>query len=219
MIQSHNYPGTLCVIEGIDGSGKTTVINNLQKLFQTNAIQPIFTKEPGATQLGIQIRHMLLEQTTPMCPKAEFLLFAADRAQHFETTIIPNLKQGNFIISDRMADSSLAYQGYVKGIDLDMIKTINSWCMDNITPDLVFYLSIDAKTSLDRIKASRGIPNKFEETIVAKITQLIYGFETIFQNRSNVIIINALLPADQVAQQIFEHILIYHTQKNHADNQ
>jgi len=204
---THNYPGLLCAIEGIDGSGKTTVIQNLQTLFDQTNIDILITKEPGATQLGKQIRHILLEQTSPTCSKAEFLLFAADRAQHFETVIIPHLQKGTLIISDRMSDSSLAYQGYVKGVDLSMINTVNSWCMQEIQPDIVFYLRIDAPTAIDRIKNSRGLPNKFEETILEKMQLLINGFETIIAQRSNVIILDANTDPEFLTQKIFDIIM------------
>lgn len=204
---THDYPGLLCVIEGIDGSGKTTIVANLKTRFQQTNINTLITKEPGATSLGQQIRSILLEQTSPSCSKAEFLLFAADRAQHFETVIIPNLQNGNLIISDRMSDSSLAYQGYVKGVDLNMIQTINSWCMQQIEPDIVFYLRIDAQTALNRIKQSRGLPNKFEETILGKIQLLINGFETILAKRSNVIILDATTDIETLTQKIFEIII------------
>jgi len=204
---THNYPGLLCVIEGIDGSGKTTVVQNLQTLFDQTNIDTLITKEPGATQLGKQIRHILLEQTSPTCAKAEFLLFAADRAQHFETVITAHLQKGSLIISDRMSDSSLAYQGYVKGVDLSMISAVNRWCMQDIQPDIVFYLRIDAQTAIDRIKNSRGLPNKFEETILAKMQTLINGFETILAQRSNVIILDANTDPEILTQKIFEIIM------------
>lgn len=210
---THNLPGMLCSIEGIDGSGKTTVIKHLQQLFSETSIDPVFTKEPGGTELGQQLRHMILNQTVKFTPTAEFLLFAANRAQHFATIIIPNLEHSKLVISDRMADSSLAYQGYVKGVDLAFIAATNTTCMQNIAPDLVFYLRIDSQTALSRIKTSRNMPDKFEETVLPKIEQLLAGFETVFQNQDNVVVLDASMPAQDVAQKIFTIINDYYQKK------
>lgn len=186
------YPGLLCAIEGIDGAGKTTLINNLTKALKKSGLQTLQTKEPGATELGKTIRTLLTERKAPTCLKAECLLFAADRAQHFHDIVIPALKKGKIILSDRMSDSSLAYQGFLKGLDLSMIKTINQWCMESTEPDLVIYLQVDQDTALHRMQKTRGLMTKFEEEFQNEMHILIQGFEKLFENRDNVIVINAL---------------------------
>lgn len=212
----HLYPGFLCVLEGIDGSGKTTLTQKLNTMLEQTNIMHHITKEPGATKLGMQLRNIILEKTAPTCPLAQFLLFAADRAQHFNEVIIPQLSAGTLIISDRMSDSSLAYQGYFKGLDLEMINTINAWCMQHIMPDIIFYLRIETKDALARIKQSREVSDKFEEECLERMQVLVDAFDTIFATRSNVIIIDALQDQDVLAQQLFEIIMTSYQAKQHA---
>ncbi len=202
-----NLPGILCTIEGVDGSGKTTLLKKLEQRFTQENISVFFTKEPGATQIGKQLRSIILNKETPLCPFAEFLLFAADRAQHFQEFIIPKLTNGALIISDRMADSSVVYQGYLKEIDLNKITTINNWCMQNMQPDLVFYLQITARDAQERIQAIRGLSDKFEEELLIHLDKLVYAFDTLFKDRDNVIIINALDDADIIADFVYKKIM------------
>ena len=202
-----NHSGFLCAIEGIDGAGKTTLLKKLEEKFKATDQKVIFTREPGATSLGQKIRSLLVEQSGQKDKQAEYLLFAADRAQHFAQKIIPHLSQGFIVISDRMADSSLAYQGYVKGVDIDMIKTINAWCMHGIQPDLVIYLKISPQLAKQRIATTRGIQTEFEQEYLDRIQTLYDAFETIFANRSNVLIVDATAHSDLIAQQVFDAIV------------
>lgn len=201
-----SFPGLLCAIEGIDGAGKTTLIQSLRTELEKLQIQSIITKEPGGTELGKHIREFLANRTAPTCLKAESLLFAADRAQHFYDIVIPHLKKGFVVLSDRMSDSSLAYQGFLKGLDLNMIKMINDWCMESIQPDLVIYLKIDPQTALDRIKISRGVMTHFEEEYQDRMHILIEGFERLLSYKQNVIVIDALLPPEHIVQQALQAI-------------
>lgn len=211
-----HYPGFLCSIEGIDGSGKSTLVQNLKQLFSKTDIQTFFTREPGATNLGKKLRNIILEKEVTTCPLTEFLLFAADRAQHFQEFIMPKLAQGTMIISDRMADSSIAYQGYLKGLDTDMIKTINTWCMQSIKPDITIYLKISAQDAQKRISSTRTISDKFEQELYDHLEKIIYAFDTIFANRDNVIIIDAMQGADEISQKVFEKIVQLYQKKQYA---
>src|SRR6266404_7608583 len=136
------HKGILIVIEGIDGSGKSTLAHNLSTSLQQQGFDIVLTKEPGASEIGKEIRKIIQTQNIAFCSKAEYLLFAADRAQHFAELIIPALEQKKLIISDRMSDSSLAYQGYGNGLDLDMVHTINRWTMHNITTDITIFVRV-----------------------------------------------------------------------------
>ena len=214
MKPDHN--GLLCAVEGIDGAGKTDLIQNLKKELESLNLSVISTREPGGTQLGKTIRTFLEDRSAPTCIKSEFLLFAADRAQHFHDCIIPKLKKGFIVLSDRMADSSLAYQGFLKGLDLDFIKQVNEWCMESIKPDIVIYLRIDAPSALNRIKIERGIITKFEEEFQDRMYILIQGFEKLFKDRDNVIIINALDTPEQITKKALQEIKLYLAKKNYA---
>lgn len=215
-IMKTSYNGLLCAIEGIDGAGKTVLVQNLYKKLNELSMLAIATIEPGGTELGKSIRQFLADRSAPTCLKSEFLLFAADRAQHFHDLVIPKLKQGAIVISDRMADSSLAYQGYLKGLDINLIKLINEWCMDSVQPDLVIYLKIDTQSALDRIKNVRGIVTKFEEEHLDRMHILIQGFEKIFQHRSNVIVIDALASPEEILEQALQAILELYKKKNYV---
>ena len=182
--------GLLIAIEGIDGSGKSTLARNLHEALSAKGHKTILTKEPGDTPLGKQLRTILQTQESPVCSKAEFLLFAADRAQHFEELIIPKLKSGHIIISDRMADSSVVYQGYGRGLKIDTIKNINSWAMNAIEPDITIYVRIDAQTSKIRIEKRGAKLTAFEKERDEFLHKLITGFDEIFKNKKNSVIID-----------------------------
>ena len=140
MNTAHIHPkGLLCVLEGIDGSGKSSLLQSISAQLKESC--PIITtKEPGGTNLGRHLRAIIQDQPTPLIASAEFLLFAADRAQHFSELIIPHLERNFIVLADRMADSSLVYQGHGKNLDISTLKMINQWAMQNIQPDIVFYV-------------------------------------------------------------------------------
>jgi dTMP kinase len=200
--------GVLIAIEGIDGSGKTTLAHRLYELLTTEHHLPvILTKEPGGSVLGKKIRDILQKQIVPLSPKAEFLLFAADRAEHFYKVILPNLHAHRVVISDRMSDSSISYQGYGRGLDVGILQMINSWTMNGIGPDLVIYLKIDPDLAQDRIMMRNQELTSFEQEQLAFTRGLIYGFETIFKNRKNVIILDGAKSADALAQEAQSYIM------------
>src|SRR5687767_13565958 len=110
--------GILIAIEGIDGSGKTTLAKNIFSSLEQRGFNTTLTREPGDSELGKQVRQLVCAQNISISPKAQYLLFAVDRAQHFTERIIPALRNNSIIICDRLSDSSLAYQGYGNGLDI-----------------------------------------------------------------------------------------------------
>lgn len=200
--------GLLITIEGIDGSGKTTLIQNIAKQLELQKIPLIITKEPGGTQLGLQLRTILQNQPLPVCPKAEYLLFAADRAQHFEQTIIPALTQGTMVISDRMGDSSIVYQGYGRGLDIPLIKMINAWAMHNIKPDITFYVRINPQEAERRVKVRNAPLTTFEKEKKAFTQKLVDGFDHLFKNEQHVILLNGTDSVESLTSQAIKHIIL-----------
>ena len=184
----HLNKGILIAIEGIDGSGKSTLAHSLSIALQQQGFDTTLTKEPGASAIGKEIRKIIQTQNIAFCTKAEYLLFAADRAQHFAELVIPALEQKKLIISDRMADSSLAYQGYGNGLDLEMIRTINSWTMNKIVPNLTIFVQVPVEVALERAK-KRGSLSAYEqrENFLHKVAE---GFEKIYKNRNDVIVVD-----------------------------
>ena len=149
--------GKFIVIEGIDGSGKTTQINELSKwLIGTDIIpsknQLIITREPGGTNLGRSIRSLLLDTPKEKSPDSitELLLYAADRSQHVNEIIRPSLERGDWVISDRFCGSTLAYQGYGRKLNLNLIKDLEVIATQGIYPDITFLLDIPVEESIKR---------------------------------------------------------------------
>jgi len=199
--------GLLITLEGIDGSGKSTLAKALKEALQESNIPVVLTREPGGSDLGKQLRTMLQEQHIPLCPKAEYLLFAADRAQHIHDVVIPNLQSHTIVISDRMADSSLVYQGYGRGLDLQFIEMVNNWAMDGIKPDLTIYLKITPEQARQRIEARCEKLTAFEQEADQFRQRLVNGFETIFATRNNILTLDALLSTQELTQQTLQTLL------------
>ena len=197
--------GLLISIEGIDGSGKSSLAKALTQKLQDAAYSVLFTKEPGGTDLGKKIREILMTKTEPVAPRAESLLFAADRSQHFTEKVIPALDEGSIVISDRMADSSLVYQGYGRGLDKEMIKTVNSWAMQNRKPDIVLYLKLSTEQAYERI-AQRNEPLTSFEKEKEFIKTLEEAFETVFKDRPDVVTLDAIKGTNALLDHVFTTI-------------
>ncbi len=159
----NNYKGLLISFEGIDGAGKSTLAKNIYQKLLSRSVDTLLTKEPGATPLGKYLRKIINEREFAITSCAEFLLFAADRCEHFEGLIIPALKNGTVVLSDRLADSSLAYQGYGRGTDINFIKTVNNFVMKGIRPDITFYIRVDYETAITRINYRNLQLTEFEK--------------------------------------------------------
>ncbi len=204
--------GILIAIEGIDGSGKSSLAKNLYQKFLEQKYAVLLTKEPGGTPLGQQLRGIVQEKKVPVCAKAEFMLFATDRAQHFHEVIIPALSEKKIIISDRMADSSLVYQGSGRGLETDPIIRINEWVMSGIKPDLVIYLKVSNHIAAQRILKRNEELTSFEKEKQDFIAKLTYGFEQLYKNRTDdVIIVDGNQTQEQVTQEALTKILSWIT--------
>lgn len=153
-VRRHTRPtgtGLFLVFEGGEGSGKSTQAELLRQFLDSRGYRVVVTCEPGGTEIGKKLRELLLDpDTRAISDKAEALLYAADRAQHVEETIRPALDQGAVVICDRYIDSSVAYQGLVRGLGADQIRAINRWGTGNLIPDMVFLLDYEAALGLER---------------------------------------------------------------------
>lgn len=205
----HNYPGILITLEGIDGSGKSSIALALAQLLKSEKYSILVTKEPGATPLGMHLRNLLQQNLASVCPKAEFLLFAADRAQHVDQVVKPALAAGTIVISDRMADSSYAYQGYGRGLDRNVISQVNTWALGDVQPDLTIYLSIDYETSQQRIAQRKQTKTVIESEEKEFFDKVIFGFNELFSKRSNVITIDSRPIFEVVVNQLYEKVVPY----------
>lgn len=199
--------GILIAIEGIDGSGKSSLAKDLYHLLNQK-YEVLLTKEPGGTLLGQQLRTTVQEKKIPICAKAEFMLFATDRAQHFHEVIIPALSQNKIIISDRMADSSLVYQGYGRGLDKNAIKMINEFVMSGIKPDITIYVKVSTHVATARIMKRNIELTSFEKEKEDFVAKLSYGFDELYKNREDVIIVDGNQTQEQVAQETLAKLLL-----------
>jgi dTMP kinase len=138
-------------LEGPDGSGKTRQASLLAKRLRTLGLDVLLTREPGGTEIGEQIRQVLMSlDNTRMDPRTEFLLFSASRAQHVSERIRPHLERGGIVVCDRFFDASLAYQGYGHCLDLDALRVITSFATQELTPDLTLLLDLPVEQGLQR---------------------------------------------------------------------
>jgi dTMP kinase len=198
----------LISIEGIDGSGKSLLAKNLYETLLKQNKKVILTKEPGGTPFGQSLREILHYSKEKICSTSEYLLFAADRAQHLEQVLKPALEDGNIIISDRMGEASLAYQGYGRGLDKEMIKSINKWALQGLEPDLFLYIQIDANTALQRVCKRNEALTSFEKEKMDFWDKVIKGYEEIFRNKENVIKLDGRLSPEEICKKAMEEMEI-----------
>ncbi|WP_372451807.1 dTMP kinase [Catellatospora tritici] len=176
--------GLFVVFEGGEGAGKSTQITLLAQRLRAEGRDVVVTREPGATEIGARIRKMVLETNTaptdpaaaaPLAPRAEALLYAADRAHHVTTVVRPALARGAVVISDRYVDSSLAYQGAGRTLPVDEISWLSTWATGGLRPELVVLLDVDPKVGLARVDR-RGSADRLESESLAFHERVRYGF-------------------------------------------
>jgi dTMP kinase len=158
-VQPTERRGALIVFEGGDGSGKSTQIRLLRDAIERAGHPVVVTREPGGTELGEQIRELLLADRDGMSDRAEALLYSAARAQHVDEVLVPALEAGSVVLCDRFVDSSIVYQGAARGLGEDEIAELNRWATGEVRPDLTVLLDVDAETGLQR---AGGVPDRIE---------------------------------------------------------
>ena len=143
-------------VEGIEGAGKSTFIGLLEDELVKRSVDFLRTREPGGCTLGRQIRPLLLDVSQNVSDRAELFLFLADRAQHVADTIRPALERGQWVICDRYADSTIAYQGYGRGMDPEELQRLNDYATGGLWPDITFLLDLPVEEGLGRALARNG---------------------------------------------------------------
>ena len=142
--------GLFITFEGADGCGKSTQLNLLQKYLEEKGFETVVTREPGAKGLGEEIRKLLLHYDGYISPRCEAFMFLADRAQHIDTIIKTAVNEGKIVLCDRHTDSTIAYQGYGRGEDIEKLKYLNTLATDGFIPDLTLVYDVDIDTALKR---------------------------------------------------------------------
>jgi len=203
--------GKFIVIEGIDGCGKTTQIDEISRWIPNSGLMKensklVKTREPGGSLLGKKLRNLILDNNQENKPSslAELLLYSADRAEHVSKIISPALKNQNWVISDRFCDSTLAYQGYGRNINLEVIKKIESIVCQGEYPDLTIFLEISAEESILRRK--NFIPDRIESEGLKFLQKVNEGFKLIAKEK-NWKVISAAQDIDTISNEIKETLI------------
>ena len=215
--------GKFITFEGTDGCGKSTQLKRIQEWLLTWWPHPIIiTREPGGTDLGRSLRSLLLankekridlkaelllyaavsNKDEKIDPKAELLLYAADRAQHVESVIKPQLAAGAIVLCDRYTDSTVAYQGYGRGVSLGLVSKINQLATGGLNSDLTLWLDAEVEVGLARAK-QRSQPDQFEQSDISFYKQVRHGYRNLAKaNPKRIVQVNANMPINEVTTQI-----------------
>lgn len=200
--------GLFITLEGGDGVGKTTNADLLEEWLVTDQGKTVVrTREPGATELGKHIRELLLHTPGFVDPKAEALLYAADRAQHAATVIKPALERGEVVLQDRYIDSSIAYQGAGRVLGADEIRALSSWATDELWPDLTILLDLDPAEGERRRLAVRTGYDRLEAEAADFHRRVRDGFLALAEAEpERFLVIDASLPLAAIAVLIRERV-------------
>ena len=154
------HKGKFITFEGGEGCGKSTQVKRLREALVASGVEVVLTREPGGTWLSEEIRHLIKDQMTDApCDRSELLLFLAARAQLVRNVIRPALDAGKWVVSDRFSDSTLAYQGYGRGLPLDFLRSANDFACEGLKPDLTLLLDVDPEVSRARMRSREAATN------------------------------------------------------------
>ena len=147
--------GLFITFEGADGSGKSTQINKIFDLLSKKGIECILTREPGGTDLGNKLRDILLNYDAPVASTCETFLYLADRAQNVETKVKPAIEAGRVVLCDRHIDSTVAYQGFARGLDIEQLINLNKFATGGLLPDLTIVFDIETEIAIQRVGSNK----------------------------------------------------------------
>ncbi len=199
----------LITFEGIDGSGKTTQAELLSRRLAQEGITSEVVREPGGTKLGEGVRELLLHRTDlHINPVAEFLLFSASRAQLVTEKVLPALKDGKTVILDRYFYSSIAYQGFGRGIPTRDIETISRFATGGLLPEVVFLVELDLETALERRRLAGRTNDRMEGAELEFFRGVIKGFSECAKNEpKRFVIVDGTEPPEKISDLIFEETI------------
>ena len=199
--------GLFITFEGGDCAGKTTQLKMLEAWLKERGRSVVCTREPGGTELAEKIRGLLLSKDAGefMTPQAELLLFSAARAQHVKHVVMPQLQSGGVVLCDRFIDSTVAYQGFARGLDMDFIRRLNSFCTAGCLPDLTFLLDLPLAESRRRLASRLGGdgPDRMEDEKLSFHARVREGFLKIAEEEPNRLkVIDAMRSVDEIHSDI-----------------
>ena len=194
--------GLFITFEGGDGCGKTTQIKLLDEYLRSKGYKTLLTREPGSKGLGVKLREILLNYDGEVSPNAESFLFLADRAQHVDCIIKPALEEGVVVLCDRHTDSTVAYQGYGRGLDLEQIHRLNNIATSGLKPDLTIVLDVDVETSQKRVGTEK---DRMESAGIEFFERVRKGFlEIAKQEPERVKVVDSTQSIEEIHREILE---------------
>ena len=194
------YPGLFVTFEGGDGAGKTTQSALLDEWLTASGRAVVRTREPGGTEVGALVRDIVLHHRGEVAPRAEALLYAADRAHHVETVVRPALERGDVVIQDRYLDSSVAYQGAGRVLGRDEVRNLSLWATGGLLPDLTVLLDLDPSVARRRLDADDKPFDRLEaerESFHTRVRQEFLALAEAEPDRF--LVLDATQPADELA--------------------
>jgi dTMP kinase len=196
--------GLFITFEGGDGCGKTTQIKLLDEYLRSKGYKTLLTREPGSKGLGVKLREILLNYDGEVSPVCESFLFLADRTQHVDCIIKPALEEDVIVLCDRHTDSTVAYQGYGRGLDLEQIHHLNKIATSGLKPDLTIILDVDVKTSQQRVGSEK---DRMESAGIEFFERVRNGFlEIAKQEPERVKVVDSRQTIEEIHKQILELI-------------
>ena len=192
--------GILITLEGPEGAGKTTILQQILPILTQVGVAILTTREPGGIRIAESIREIILApENTAIDGKTELLLFAAARRQHLNEKVRPALAEGKSVIIDRFIDSSVAYQGYARGIDVADVEMINNFATDGLLPDLTLYFDVDTEIGLSRVMSGNREVNRLDLEAEEMHQKVRAGYQAIAKaNPERIVTIDASQTIDQV---------------------
>lgn len=196
--------GKLITFEGLDFTGKSTLLHRLQRRLREEAREVLATREPGGTRVGERVRDLLLtREHDEMLPLSELLLFMVSRAQHAHEVVLPALREGKTVLTSRYRLSSMAYQGYGRGIDLDLIRRLNDAATDGREADITFLIDVPVEVALGR---KRGEGDRIEREGRSFYQRVRDGYLELTAGDPRVCVVDGTKSIDGVFEQIADHL-------------
>lgn len=186
--------------EGGEGTGKTTQINILKKYLEDQGLEVIITREPGGVISAENIRAVIFDNEID--PITETMLYAAARREHYIKKIKPALDAGKIVICDRFIDSSIVYQGIVRGVGVDLVENINKYAINNVEPDLTIFFDLDPETGLKRVSLRNEQMNRFDNESLDFHLKVRKGYNLLSKTRNRFVLIDASKSIEDVTKQI-----------------
>ena len=199
--------GVFITFEGGDGAGKSTQLQLLATWLDEQNKTYVLTREPGGTDVGLELRDIILHRKGFLAPRAEALLYAADRAHHVHTVVRPALERGDVVVQDRFFDSSVAYQGAGRVLSEDEVRDLSLWAVEDLRPNLTIVLDVPAEVARARRDSTRDVYDRLEaeaDDFHERVRQAYHRLADVEPER--IVIIDGELPAEEIHQQIVSRV-------------